>query len=84
MKSLPNKGPETSPTTKSHSVVKIAGEDDLKVRDRRRSPPVAIGVPLTVSNGGTDEEEPGEEQGPGSMLTEAPVSTKYFTPVMWS
>ena len=47
---------------------------------------MAMGVPFTVSKGKIDEAEPGcgVEQEPGSMLTEAPMSTRYLTPVMWS
>ena len=41
---------------------------------------MAIGIPFTDSRGGIDEEPlaAGDEQGPVNMLTEAPVSTKYF------
>ena len=76
MKLLPNNGSETFPTTKSHWVEKIAGEDDLKE---------AMGMLFTNSKGVTDETEPawGEEQGPGIMLTEAPVSTKNLTLEIW-
>ena len=48
---------------------------------RRRSPPVAIVIPVTDSSCGRGGPEVGDEHGPGSMLTEAPVSTRNLTPV---
>ena len=76
-KLLPKMGPSTLPKRKSHLKEEVGPAVDLKLRVRRLSPPVEIWPPFAVRRGGAEEEG---EDGPGSMLTVAPQSTRYLTP----